>query len=60
MVAVIREQLQLPHEATACSVLSEGERQCFHCDPPAGTLMERAARLVEAIGVEVYGFAADN
>ena len=52
LVAAIREQLQLPSEAEVWRVISEGERLCLQGEPPIGTLMQRAMRLVETIGVD--------
>ena len=53
MVAAIKEHLNLPAEDAFWRVLAEGERMCCQDEPPAGTLLERASRLVALIGVEV-------
>ena len=52
MVAMIRMQLNLSEQAEIWRVLSEGERLCYDGGErkPAGTLMERATRLLELIG----------
>lgn len=52
LVAVIREQLAIS-EDVVWRVLAEGERMCFQGEPPAGTLLERAGRVVAMIGKEV-------